>query len=44
MNLNWFPKWNIEKALKKIIKWHKLWLSDYDMYKICVDEIKEYSN
>lgn len=42
--LNWFPKWNIEKALKKIIEWHKLWLSDYDMYKICVNEIKEYSN
>lgn len=42
-NLSWQPKWSIEITLQRIIEWHKLWLTGYDMHQACLDEIKEYT-
>ena len=26
MELNWYPKWDLEYSLKLIVDWHKTWL------------------
>ena len=40
--LNWKPKWNIEYTIKKILEWNKLKNNKILVYKICVNQIKEY--
>jgi len=40
--LGWKPIWDLSQTLKRIIKWHKLWLDKRDMQAICIDEIKQY--
>ncbi len=42
-NLNWSPKWSIEKALENILLWNKLWMSGNDMHQACLDEIYDYN-
>jgi CDP-glucose 4,6-dehydratase len=42
-DLNWSPKWSIEKALENILLWHKLWTSGNDMHQACLDEIYDYN-
>ena len=40
--LNWFPRWNIEKTLKSIVTWNKSYLSGSDMRAISSNQIHEY--
>ena len=42
--LNWFPKWNISKAIYYIIEWHKIYLSDGNIREQCINEIKIYNS
>lgn len=41
--LSWNPRWDIQKALEKIIIWHKAWLSCENLNKITTDQINEYT-
>ncbi len=41
-NLNWFPRWNLEKSLNKIIEWENYKTRKYDLAKICEMQIKSY--
>ncbi len=40
--LNWFPKWNLEKALNKIVDWTKVYQEKKDIRTICLKQINEY--
>jgi CDP-glucose 4,6-dehydratase len=40
--LNWFPKWDIQTALKNIVDWHKSYLQNMDMKIICNQQIDNY--
>jgi len=40
--LRWYPTWNLEYTLEKIIKWHQAWQNQENMQEKCLDEIKEY--
>ncbi|WP_086931417.1 CDP-glucose 4,6-dehydratase [Agarilytica rhodophyticola] len=42
MRLNWYPRWRLKDTLKKIVDWHKVWLSDADMYEYSLSEIHQY--
>ncbi|TGL99807.1 CDP-glucose 4,6-dehydratase [Leptospira jelokensis] len=41
--LNWFPKWNIDHALLKILEWTNAYLNGTDIQNICLNQIEEYS-
>lgn len=41
--LGWQPRWKLETALHQIINWHKAWLNQEDMHKICLAQIKNYT-
>jgi len=41
-NLNWSPRWNLEKSLNKIIEWESFKRRKYDLAKICEMQIKSY--
>jgi len=40
--LNWWPKWSLEKALGKIIEWHKAEQGDADMAAVTMQQIESY--
>lgn len=40
-NLNWKPRWNVDKAVEKTVEWYKNYDST-DVYKLCVNQINEY--
>jgi len=40
--LDWYPRWNIETAIRKIVDWNKLLLNDSDMRMVCVSQIEDY--
>ncbi|WP_162344230.1 CDP-glucose 4,6-dehydratase [Cyclobacterium salsum] len=40
--LNWYPKWEIEKVLKKILDWHDRFRNGSDMQVHCLNEINTY--
>lgn len=40
--LYWWPKWNLEYALRKIIEWHKAELEDESLKEKCIEHIIEY--
>ncbi|MFV0378021.1 MAG: CDP-glucose 4,6-dehydratase [Mangrovibacterium sp.] len=40
--LNWFPKWTIQRALESIVSWHKAFLNGDDVRGLCVSQIKHY--
>jgi len=40
--LNWHPKWNIDKALKSIVEWNKSWLSGDNAKQLCFNQINDY--
>jgi len=42
-NLEWSPSWNLQIALKRILKWHRDWLDGADMHEICISEINEFT-
>jgi len=41
-SLNWTPTWDLKKALKYIVNWHKLWIDNNDMRQVCYNEINKY--
>lgn len=40
--LNWYPKWEIEEVLKKILDWHDRFRKGSDMQVHCLNEINTY--
>jgi CDP-glucose 4,6-dehydratase len=42
--LGWSPTWSLETSLQKITHWHRSWLAQADMKKICLEQIQQYSN
>mgnify|MGYP006089853327 FL=1 len=40
--LNWTPRWNLNTALDMTVQWHKSWLANNDMKKVCISQIKHY--
>ena len=42
--LDWKPTWDLQRTLKNIIRWHRLWLEGSDMKKICQEEIISFTN
>jgi CDP-glucose 4,6-dehydratase len=40
--LNWFPKWNIETALKTIVDWNKAYLKGENIRKVTINQIEQY--
>lgn len=40
--LNWYPKWNLEDTLKRIIKWHKNYIAQENIKEQCLLEIAKY--
>ena len=42
--LLWHPKWNLAEALNKIVEWHKVESSDYNVRQITLNQINEYMN
>ena len=41
--LGWRPSWNLQTALQNIILWHRAWLGQEDMKKVCLSQILQYS-
>ncbi len=42
--LNWYPKWDIHKALQNIVDWNKAWLNKEDMRTVCYQQILDFFN
>ncbi|WP_330502767.1 CDP-glucose 4,6-dehydratase [Peribacillus frigoritolerans] len=42
--LGWYPKWNLETALDKVIEWTKAYQAGSDVKEVCLSQIDEYSN
>jgi len=40
--LDWEPKWNIDKALENIVDWNKVYLSGQDVREVTENQIEEY--
>lgn len=40
--LEWWPRWPLQTALKKIIEWHKAEMAGKDMRKLCLKQIEQY--
>jgi len=41
-DLDWRPRWSIEKTLTHIVDWHKSFMDDQDMMSLTLNEISEY--
>lgn len=41
--LGWVPCWDLQTALQNITHWHRAWLGQEDMKKLCLDQILQYS-
>jgi CDP-glucose 4,6-dehydratase len=41
--LGWYPKWNLEKAIDKVIEWTLAYKEHKDVKKVCLKQIEEYS-
>jgi CDP-glucose 4,6-dehydratase len=41
--LGWSPSWNLQIALQNITQWHRAWLNQENMRKLCLDQILQYS-
>ncbi len=42
--LGWEPRWALAEALKRILTWHKAWLTKSDMRDLCLQQIADYMN
>ncbi|MBI4839266.1 MAG: CDP-glucose 4,6-dehydratase [Nitrospirae bacterium] len=42
--LEWHPRWNIEKAIDKIIEWTRAYKQKKDLTDVCLSQIEEYLN
>lgn len=41
--LGWRPRWNLERALDKIVEWSRAYRDGKDVRQVCCDQIEEYS-
>ena len=41
--LGWTPSWSLQTALQNITHWHRSWLAQEDMKKLCLYQILQYS-
>ena len=37
------PRWNLEQALERIVRWHRAWLAGDDMQQLCFAQIAEFN-
>jgi CDP-glucose 4,6-dehydratase len=44
MQLNWYPKWNLNYTLESIINWHQNYLNGKNIQEQCLLEINKYQN
>lgn len=42
--LGWFPRWNLETALEKVVEWYKAYQEKQDLQTLCLQQISEYAN
>lgn len=42
MRLGWFPKWDLETTIDKIIEWTKAYQAGKDLREVCINQIKEF--
>ncbi len=42
--LSWWPKWDLETALQKIVSWHRAELDNQSLKDVCFKQIIEYGN
>ena len=42
--LGWYPRWNLRKALEKVIEWDTAWQNNFDMAKFSLDQISNYES
>lgn len=42
--LGWQPRWNLETALEKIMRWHQHWRDNGDMHLFSLEQIAEYQS
>ncbi len=40
--LKWYPKWNIQKALRSIVSWNKAYFNNENIRNICFKQITDY--
>ncbi len=41
-HLSWFPRWDLDTALNKIVAWHQAWLSKADVRTLSLEQINQY--
>ena len=44
LKLGWYPRWNIEKAIEKVIEWVLAYKEKKNLRQICLKQIEEYLN
>lgn len=42
--LNWYPRWDVNKAIDKAVEWTEVYLTNQDLRAVCLKQIDEYSN
>lgn len=42
--LRWHPRWTLAEALKRIVDWHRAWLSGADMHAYCHTELERFAS
>ncbi len=40
--LDWYPKWNIQKTLSSIVEWNKAWLAGENLRQTCFNQIDDF--
>jgi CDP-glucose 4,6-dehydratase len=40
--LNWYPRWNIQKTLSSIVEWNKAWLAGDNLRQTCFNQIDDF--
>jgi CDP-glucose 4,6-dehydratase len=40
--LRWYPKWDLEQAIDKVIEWVRAYRDGEDVFKVCKNQIEEY--
>lgn len=40
--LGWRPRWDLDRALSRIVFWHRAWRNGRDMREVCLAQIGEY--
>ena len=41
--LQWTPRWSLDDALDRIVRWHRAWLAGGDVRRQCLDDIAAYT-